>query len=84
MDAIVVMVQQGRVVIPEAVRRAFDLNPGDRLHLHAEHGRPVLQRHRDAVAELRALGSGIDPGRSLVDDLLAERRLEVERENAGA
>lgn len=78
------MGQQGRVVIPEAVRRAFDLNPGDRLHPHAEHGRLVLRRQRDAVAGLRALGSGIDPGRSLVDELLAERRCEVERESAGA
>lgn len=83
MDATVTMGKQGRVVIPEAVRRALDLDAGDLLHLHVERGRLVLQRPSDAVAGLRALGSGLGD-RSLVDELLAERRLEVRHEAAGA
>jgi hypothetical protein len=39
--------------------------PGDRL---------VLQRPEAAVAELRALGASLPTDRSLVDELLAERR----------
>jgi len=35
----------------------------------------VLERQQDAVAELRGLGASIPKARSLVDELLAERRL---------
>ena len=42
--------------------------------------RLVLQKPRDAVAELRALGAGVARTRSLVDELLAERRLEADAE----
>ncbi|MDQ2790579.1 MAG: hypothetical protein M3Y73_13045 [Actinomycetota bacterium] len=38
---------------------------GDRL---------VLERPEDAVVELRRLGSAVPCGRSLVEELLAERR----------
>ena len=56
------------------------LTPGDHLHLHVMGTRLVLQKPRDAVAELRALGAGVARTRSLVDELLAERRLEADAE----
>ena len=74
MDATVVLGQQGRLVIPADVRTALGLEPGDRLHLHVSGGRLVLERPGDAVAELRALGRSMPRPRSLVDELLAERR----------
>lgn len=74
MDATLVLGQQGRIVIPAEVRAALGLTPGDRLHLHLAGGRLVLERPQDALSELRRLGRTVPQARSLVDELLAERR----------
>lgn len=74
MDATLVLGQQGRLVIPAEVRAALGLVPGDRLHLHLAGPRLVLERRRDAVAELRQLAASVPKRRSLVDELLADRR----------
>lgn len=80
MDATVVLGQQGRLVIPADVRSALGLAPGDRLHLHVAGQRLVLARQQDAVGELRGLASAVPEERSLVDELLAERRLAAAAE----
>jgi AbrB family looped-hinge helix DNA binding protein len=67
--------KQGRIVIPAQVRDALGLEPGDQLHLGVEGSRLVLQRPEDALAELRGFAASVASGRSLVDELLAERRL---------
>jgi len=74
MHAIVILGQQGRLVIPAAVRGALGLTPGDRLHLRLSGARLVLERPEDAVAELRGLAASVPRTRSLVEELLAERR----------
>ena len=74
MDATLVLGQQGRLVIPADVRNALGLSAGDRLHLHLTGQRLVLERQEDAAAELRGLASDVPRTRSLVDELLAERR----------
>lgn len=74
MDATLVLGQQGRLVIPADMRKSLGLVAGDRLHVHLSGSRLVLERPQDAVAELRGLGAGIPAGRSLVEELLAERR----------
>jgi antitoxin PrlF len=79
-DATIVLGKQGRLVIPADVRTALGLAPGDRLHLHVTARRLVLERPQDAVAELRALGAGLPKDRSLVEELLADRRLAAEAE----
>jgi AbrB family looped-hinge helix DNA binding protein len=80
MDATVVLGRQGRLVIPAEVRKALDLVPGDELHLHLAGRRLVLERQQDAVAELRGLGLKVSSSRSLVEELLAERRLAAAAE----
>ena len=75
MDATLVLGRQGRLVIPAEIRTALGLAPGDRLHLHLMGQRVVLERQQDAAAELRGLASEVSEARSLVDELLAERRL---------
>jgi antitoxin PrlF len=80
MDATLVMGQQGRLVIPAAVRAALGLVPGDRLHLHVAGQRLVLERQQDAVAELRAMAGDVTESRSFVEELLAERRLAAAAE----
>ncbi len=74
MDATVTLGQQGRLVIPADVRAALGLAAGDQLHLHLSGSRLVLERQQDAVAELRGIAAAVPPGRSLVAELLAERR----------
>ena len=80
MDATLVLGQQGRLVIPAEIRAALGLGPGDRLHLHVAGQRLVLERQQDAVAELRRLASDVPKTRSLVDELLADRRLAASAE----
>lgn len=80
MNATVVLGQQGRLVIPADIRTALGLAPGDRLHLHLAGQRLVLERQQDAVAQLRDMGSNVPRARSLVDELLAERRLAAASE----
>lgn len=80
MDATLVLGQQGRLVIPADIRAALGLAPGDRLHLHLTGQRLVLERPQDAAAELRGLAASIPKARSLVDELLAERRLAAAAE----
>jgi antitoxin PrlF len=80
MDATIVLGQQGRLVIPAEIRKALGLAPGDRLHLRVAAGRLVLERPQDAVSALRRLGAAVPPGRSLVEELLAERRAEAAAE----
>ena len=79
-DATVVIGQQGRVVIPAAVRAELGLEPGDELRLRIEGGRLLLERPTDAIAALKALTAHIPRGRSLVDELIAERRAAAEGE----
>lgn len=74
MDATVVMGRQGRVVIPADVRTAMGLAPGDELHVRLVGRRLVLERPQDAARELRGLASTVPSARSLVDELLGERR----------
>ena len=78
MDATVVLGQQGRLVIPAEVRAALGLAPGDRLHLHLAGRRLVIERPDDAITELRGLAEPEPRSRSLVDELLAERRAAAE------
>lgn len=75
MDATLVLGQQGRLVIPAEVRNALGLSPGDPLHLRLVGHSLVIERQQDAAAELRGLACGVTKTRSLVDELLKERRL---------
>lgn len=72
----------GRVVIPAPFRKALGLNVGDRLVLQLCEGEVRIYSLVEAVR--RAEGSlrppGIEPGRSLVDEFIAERRAEALRE----
>jgi AbrB family transcriptional regulator (stage V sporulation protein T) len=73
---------RGRLVLPSAVRRELDLKPGTHMLLSTEEDGSLRLRPYRAVAEqsrglLRRL-----PGGSMVDELIAERRAEAEREDA--
>ena len=77
MDATVVLGRQGRIVLPAEIRSALGLTVGDKLHLQVMGQRIVLERPEDAVAALRRLAAAVPSSRSLVDELLDQRRREA-------
>lgn len=79
MSGTVVVGRQGRIVIPAEVRAELGLEPGARLTIRMDGSRLVLERPEDAIRELRALAAKLPASRSLVDELLAERRNAAQR-----
>ncbi len=73
---------QGRVVIPAALRKALKLKPGDRLILHREGDRIVLERRESIERRLWEMFEHIPREVSLVDELIAERRGAAQRESS--
>jgi len=71
------------VVIPVELRRELGIEPGETLMAHVESGRLVLERRGEILNRLRSeLRAATQPGTSMVDELLAERRREARREAA--
>lgn len=72
---------RGRIVLPVELRRQLDLHEGDRLVVvHEEPGVLRLVSAREAVQRLRGALRPWTEGRSLVDELIQERRGAAERE----
>jgi AbrB family looped-hinge helix DNA binding protein len=77
----VTMGDNGRLVIPAEVRAALGLREGDKFVLRLTPVGIVLKTQRMALRTLQELAKRYVPqGRSLADELIAERRLEAERE----
>ena len=68
-------------MIPAAMRKLIGVSEGDELILRYRDGRLEIMTVRQAVQEAQNLVSRFVPeDRRLVDELLAERRAEAERE----
>jgi len=77
------MGDRGRLVLPAEVRRRLKLRQGDDLVVTVEaDGSLRLATARHVVRETRGLYRGRTGKRSLVDELIAERRKEARRENS--
>jgi AbrB family looped-hinge helix DNA binding protein len=72
--------RQGRMVIPAQLRRSLGLEEGDRLVARQETGRLVLEKPDQIKQRLRARFAHVPEARNLVDELIAERRQEAQRE----
>ena len=71
----------GRIVIPAEYRQALGLNVGDEVILRLEDGQVHILTLKQAIRRVQELVSRYVPqGRSLADELIAERRLEAENE----
>ncbi|MBF0171510.1 MAG: AbrB/MazE/SpoVT family DNA-binding domain-containing protein [Nitrospinae bacterium] len=74
---------QGRVVIPAPMRKAMGIGAGDALVAHLEEDRLVLEKADAVKRRLKGRFSAVDAGVSLAGELIADRREESARENAG-
>lgn len=72
---------QGRLVIPAHLRKALNIQPGDRLVARKVGDSLVLERRETIERRLWEMFSHIPKEVSLVDELIAERRAEAKREN---
>ncbi len=73
--------QGGRVVIPAEYRRALGLRPGEEVILRLEDGEIRIISLAQAIRRAQAIVRQYVPaGRSLSDELIAERRSEAARE----
>ena len=70
----------GRVLVPAPLRRAFGAKPEEPLVARVEDGRLILERRADVLRRTQERFSVLEPGVSLVDELLAERKAESERD----
>ncbi len=71
----------GRLVIPAELRKALGLKPGEVVMIGLMDGELRLLTLREAIRrDQEWVRTFVPPGRSLVDELIAERRKEAERE----
>ena len=71
---------QGRIVIPARMRGALGIEPGDSLLARVDSGRLVIEKPEAVERRLHEYFRKFD-GRSLSDELIAERREEYRRES---
>jgi AbrB family looped-hinge helix DNA binding protein len=73
--------ENGRIVIPVAMREALGMVPGEELVLRMQDDELRITTMRHRIEHARELvRRHVKPGRSLVDELIAERRKAAQRE----
>jgi AbrB family looped-hinge helix DNA binding protein len=70
----------GRVLIPARLRAALGAEAGEPLLARIEDGRLILERRSDALRRVQERFIAVRPATGLVDELLADRRAERDRE----
>lgn len=70
---------QGRLVVPASIRKALGFRPGETLVARVEDGHLVIEKPEAVERRLHAWFRKFE-GRSLADELIAERREEARRE----
>jgi AbrB family looped-hinge helix DNA binding protein len=73
--------KHGRIVIPAQIREAVGLPPGTKVRLWVEDGELRLMSLDASIKRVQAMVAKYTKGRTgLVDEFIAERRREAERE----
>lgn len=71
----------GRILIPAEVRQQLKIGPGDEIFLEVHDGQMTVSTFRAVLRALQQeIGQRAKPGGSVVDELLAERQAETDRE----
>ncbi len=79
--AVVRVDAQGRLLVPKELRDAVDMRPNEKVTLLVEDGEIRIVTVEAATQRIREIAARYPtPGRSLVDELIAERRAEAARE----
>ncbi len=66
---------KGRLVIPMSIREVLDLKVGDEVELRIEDNELRVSTLKSRIARAQqSLRQFVKPGRSLADELIAERR----------
>lgn len=78
------IIKGGKIVIPAELRRELGFAEGDRLVLEREGESLVIKSYHQIVREVQQAFRPFKPqnGSSIVDELIAERREEAQREDA--
>lgn len=71
------------MIIPAALRKAMDIQPGEELVARIEGGQLILERRETVERRLKARFAHIPNEVDLASELLAERREAAKREVAG-
>jgi bifunctional DNA-binding transcriptional regulator/antitoxin component of YhaV-PrlF toxin-antitoxin module len=69
----------GRVLVPVELRRALGVTPGEPLVARVVDRQLVIERREDALLRVQARFAGIPAAIDLAEDLIQDRRREVER-----
>ena len=72
---------QGRLVVPAPIRKALGFRPGETLVARIEDGHLVIEKPEAVERRLHDHFRKFE-GRSLAEELIAERREEVRREDS--
>ncbi|MHB8469166.1 MAG: AbrB/MazE/SpoVT family DNA-binding domain-containing protein [Gaiellaceae bacterium] len=71
---------QGRLVVPAPLRKHLGIETGDVLVARADDDRLVLERRDTILARVRTRLAAVPADVGMVDELIAERREEAQRE----
>jgi AbrB family looped-hinge helix DNA binding protein len=72
--------EQGRIVIPVEIRRVLDITPGSFLVARVQHEQLILEKREAILKRLQSRFAVVDSTVSLVDELIAERRVSAANE----
>jgi AbrB family looped-hinge helix DNA binding protein len=73
--------ENGRIVIPAAMREALGFKPGETLVMDVHEGTLRIETYWSRVKRIQAqIAEWIPEGVSLADELIAERRREAQKE----
>jgi antitoxin PrlF len=70
----------GRVLVPIELRRELGVVAGEPLVARVDGGRLVIERRADAVSRLQRRFASVPAEVSLVDELLTDRRGDLEHD----
>jgi AbrB family looped-hinge helix DNA binding protein len=71
---------QGRLLIPAEMREQLGIKPGDRLTLLVQDGELVVLTFRAGIRRAQKITAKYNIDKTLVDELIAERRAEAASE----
>ena len=73
--------KHGRIVIPAEFREQLELAPGTKVRVWVEDGEVRLMSSAESIRQIQEMAHRITGGKKgIVDDFIAERRREAERE----